>query len=265
MRALIRQLDAGTVGDMALVCIADAIVGASFGAITVSSHLPLWLPVAMSLIVFAGSAQIAMVGILLAGGSPIAAAMTGLALNGRLLAYGFAVHDVFGKSRLARLLGAHFIVDESAAFAMQQLQPAKKRAAFWTAGLMMFVMWNVAVAAGAFMGRSLASASTLGLDATFPVILFALVWPSLARGKAGLHRRTAAGSLLALGATLVLAPGLAVLVSLLALVPVRWRSRNGGNVRDTHDTYDAHDAHDKHNAHDASSAPLSPDPQGASS
>jgi len=228
MRALIRHLDAATLGDMALVCAADAIVGASLGAISVAGHLPLWFPVALSVIVFAGSAQFATVSVLLAGGSPMAAAITGLALNGRLLAYGFTVCDVFGKGRLARLLGAHFIVDESVAFATQQTQPARRRAAFWAAGLMLFVIWNAAVAAGALAGRALTNASALGLDAAFPVILFALVWSSLARGGARLYRATALGCVLALGATCVLAPGLAVLTSLLSLVPEAWRRRDGG-------------------------------------
>ena len=228
MRALIRPLDAATVGDIALVCAADALVGASFGAIAVSGGLPLWLPIVLSIIVFAGSAQFATVGVLLAGGSPVAAAITGLALNGRLLAYGFTVYDVFGKSRIARLLGAHFIVDESVAFAMQQAHPAQKRAAFWMAGLMLFVMWNAAVMVGAFAGRSIASTSALGLDAAFPVVLLALVWPSLNQRGMGLYRTTALGSLLAIGATCLLAPGLAVLTSLLALVPVAWRKRNDG-------------------------------------
>ncbi len=51
----------------ALVWVADILVGLSFGAITVSGGLPPWLPVALSLLVFAGGAQFAAVGAVLAG------------------------------------------------------------------------------------------------------------------------------------------------------------------------------------------------------
>jgi predicted branched-subunit amino acid permease len=64
--------------DVALVCLADAIVGVSFGAITVSSGLPIWLPMVLSVAVFAGAAQFMFVGLVASGGNPIAAAVTGL-------------------------------------------------------------------------------------------------------------------------------------------------------------------------------------------
>jgi predicted branched-subunit amino acid permease len=82
--------------DVALVCLADGLVGVSFGATTVAGHLPWWLPVAMSLLVFAGGSQFAAVGVVLAGGSPVAAVAAGAVLNTRLLPYGFAVADVVG-------------------------------------------------------------------------------------------------------------------------------------------------------------------------
>ena len=56
----------------------------SFGATAVAGGLPGWLPVAMSLLVFAGGAQFAAVGVVLAGGSPVAAVAAGALLNTRL-------------------------------------------------------------------------------------------------------------------------------------------------------------------------------------
>jgi predicted branched-subunit amino acid permease len=87
--------------DVALVCVADGLVGVSFGATTVAAHLPWWVPVAMSLLVFAGGSQFAAVGVVLAGGSPVAAVAAGAVLNTRLLPYGFAVADVVGSAERA--------------------------------------------------------------------------------------------------------------------------------------------------------------------
>ncbi|HEY7361902.1 MAG TPA: AzlC family ABC transporter permease, partial [Streptosporangiaceae bacterium] len=88
MRSFWRTLDQGSLRDISLVCLADAIVGASFGAITVSGGLHPSVPVAMSVLVFAGGAQFAAAGVVLAGGSPAAAVVAGLVLNARLLPYG---------------------------------------------------------------------------------------------------------------------------------------------------------------------------------
>ncbi|MGW6027658.1 AzlC family ABC transporter permease, partial [Streptomyces sp. NPDC055214] len=62
------HLPRGVLRDIALVWLADAVVGVSFGAIAVAGGLPVWVPVLMSLLVYAGSAQFSAVGILAAGG-----------------------------------------------------------------------------------------------------------------------------------------------------------------------------------------------------
>src|SRR5438876_784324 len=65
MRSVWRTVDRDTLRDIGLVCLADAIVGASFGTIAVSGGLPLWVPIAMSAFVFAGGAQFAAVAVVL--------------------------------------------------------------------------------------------------------------------------------------------------------------------------------------------------------
>lgn len=84
------------VRDSALVWLASGVVGVSFGAVSVVGGLPVWVPVVMSLVVYAGSAQFSAVGVLLAGGGPFAAAATGLILNTRTAAFSLAVADVLG-------------------------------------------------------------------------------------------------------------------------------------------------------------------------
>src|ERR1700757_4184656 len=73
--------------DIALVALADGIVGPSFGAAAVAGGLPWWVPVALSVLVFAGGSQIAAVGVVLGGGSPVAAVAAGGVLNNPLLPY----------------------------------------------------------------------------------------------------------------------------------------------------------------------------------
>jgi predicted branched-subunit amino acid permease len=227
--------------DVALVCLADGLVGASFGATTVAGHLAWWVPVALSLLVFAGGSQFAAVGVVLAGGSPFAAVAAGAVLNTRLLPYGFAVADVVGppdrtvpdravhvRARsarwrwLIRLLGAQVITDESTAFALRQTDPARRRAAFWTCGLTLFAVWNVSVLLGVLAGSVVRNTGALGLDATFPAVVIALALPALA----GLRTRFSAGTgaVIAVALTPVLPAGLPVLAALAGLA-TGWRPR----------------------------------------
>jgi predicted branched-subunit amino acid permease len=181
MRILWRTASPALLRDVGLVCLADGIVGVSFGATSVGGGLAWWVPVALSVLVFAGGSQIAAVGVVLAGGSPLAAVLAGAVLNTRLLPYGFAVADVVGGPDVApaanvtgaagstgaggghrgghrggllagpwasRLAGAHVITDESVAFTLRQPDAARRRSAFWACGVGLFVVWNLSVLLG---------------------------------------------------------------------------------------------------------------------
>src|SRR3984885_7156501 len=163
MRSLWRTLpaawprDAALLRDVGLVCLADAIVGVSFGATSVAGGLAWWVPLALSVLVFAGGSQIAAVGVVLAGGSPLAAVAAGAVLNTRLFPYGLAVADVVtcagdaGQARtgagaavkrwLVRLIGTHLITDESVAFALRQGGRGGRGGGFWAGGRALFVAW----------------------------------------------------------------------------------------------------------------------------
>ncbi len=188
----------------------------SFGAIAVAGGLPVWVPVVMSLVVYAGSAQFSAVGVLLAGGGPVAAAATGLLLNTRTAAFSLAVAEHIGRTRLVRLVGAHLVTDETVAFTLAQRDPARRRAAFWVSGIGLFTVWNVCVAAGALAGGALGDTGRYGLDAAFPAVLAALVLPVL-REDAGVRRAALAGAVLALALTPAVPAGVPVLAALAGL------------------------------------------------
>lgn len=176
----------------------------------------MWVPVLMSLVVYAGSAQFSAVGVLLAGGGPLAAAATGLLLNTRAAAFSLAVAGLLGPGRATRLLGAHLVTDETVAFALAQPDPARRRAAFWVSGLGLFAAWNVGVLAGALAGSALGDTDRYGLDAAFPAVLAALVLPAL-RADPGVRRAALLGAAIALAVTPAVPAGIPVLLALLGL------------------------------------------------
>jgi branched chain amino acid efflux pump len=216
MRSIWRTIDRALVRDVLALAAAVGMVGASFGTIAVATGLPWWMPSVMSVLVFAGGAQFLVVGVIAAGGSPIAAVLGGLMLNARHLPFGLAVADEIGRGRLARLVGSHLLVDESVAFALAQRDPARARAAYWACGVTLFLTWNTAVLGGALAGQAIGDPGAFGLDAAFPAALLALLLPSL-RDRAVL-RPALVGGAVALAASPLLPPGVPVLLALVGLV-----------------------------------------------
>lgn len=219
MRSIWRTLRGGLsrdlVRDIALVCAADTLVGVSFGAIAVGEGLPLWLPVLLSVVVFAGAAQFMFVGIIASGGTALAAVAAGLLVNARHVPFGFTVGDALGGGRLRRLVGSHLMIDETVAFALAQRDPERRRAAYWACGAGLFVCWNAGVALGALGGTAVSDTDAFGLDAAFPAVLLALVLPSLR--EAGTRRAALVGLGVALAAAPFLPAGVPVLLALAGL------------------------------------------------
>lgn len=216
MRSFWRTLDRPLLRDIALVALADGVVGVSFGAIAVSGGLPAWVPLAMSPAMFAGGAQFAALYIALGGGGALAAVVAGLVLNARLLPFGFAVADVLDLPWPARLLGSQLLTDESVAFTLLQRDPVRRRAAYFVCGVLLFVVWNVGTLLGVLAGRAVGNPDALGLDAASPMVLLALVLPALREPRA--RRAALVGAAVALAATPFLPAGLPVLLALIGLV-----------------------------------------------
>ncbi|MBJ8348449.1 AzlC family ABC transporter permease [Antrihabitans sp. YC2-6] len=204
--------------NVALVCFASGLVGISFGAITVGAGLPIWLPMLLSVLVFAGAAQFLFVGIIAAGGSPIAAVLAGVVVNARHIPFGMAVGPSIGTSWPRRIIGSHLMIDEAVAFALAEKDAGRRRKAYWACGVGLFFTWNVGVLAGAFGGTAIEDTDTLGLDAAFPAVLLALVLPAL-RDR---HTRNAAlaGSVVAVAAASFAPAGLPILLSLAGVLLV---------------------------------------------
>lgn len=215
-------MPAGLLRSVALLGAASSLVGVTFGAIAVAEGLPGWMPVLLSLLVFAGAAQFLFVGIVAAGGDPLAAVLAGLLVNLRLVPLGMAVGDLLGPGWLRRAIGAHLLVDETAAFALAQDDPRNRRVAYWASAGALVVCWNAGVLVGVLGGAVVTDPAALGLDAAFPAVLLALVLPALR--DPGTRRQALVGAGLATGTGLVLPAGVPVLVALTALL-LRARER----------------------------------------
>ena len=215
VRSIRGHLGRPTTRAIALVCIADGLVGISYGAVAVHSGIQPWVVLALALLVLAGASEILFVGIVAAGGSPLTAALAGLLVNARHLPFGLAIHEVVGTG-WRRVLGTHLLNDESVVFALDQDTLERKRAAFWACGLGILLCWPAGAALGAFAGTVLEDTDAFGLDVMFPAVLLALIFPALRERRT--RRAALVGAVVAVAATPFLPSGIPVLLSLVGLL-----------------------------------------------
>ncbi len=208
-------LDRNVIKGIILVCLADGIVGVSYGSLATGFGFELWVPLMLSLLVLAGASEFLFIGIVASGGSPFAAAAAGLLVNARHLPFGMAVKEVIERSPF-KLLGCHIMNDESVVFGVSQATLAKRRAAYWLCGLGIAACWPLGVIIGGTIGSIIPDINTIGLDAVFPTILLALIVGSLKKRRTRVSAFS--GTLISLISVPFVPIGMPVLFSLLGLL-----------------------------------------------
>lgn len=167
------------VADGVAVAVATGLYGVSFGAVSVAAGLDVWQTCALSLLVFTGASQFALVGVLAVGGSPVVAALSGLMLGVRNTLYGVRLAPLLGWRGWRRVLAAQVVIDESTAMSVLRESPAAARVGFLTTGVGVFVLWNAFTLVGALAGSALGDPRDYGLDAAVGGAFLALLWPRL--------------------------------------------------------------------------------------
>lgn len=202
------------------VGVATGLYGASFGAISVASGLDVLQTCVLSLLMFTGASQFALVGVLGAGGSAVSAAATAALLGTRNTLYGLRLAPTLGWRGRRRVAAAHLVIDESTAMAVTRQTPDLARTGFLVTGVSVFVLWNLFTLLGALGGTVIGDPRTYGLDAAVGGAFLALLWPRLAdRSARTLALAAAAVALLVVplapsGVPVLAAGGVALLVGL---------------------------------------------------
>ncbi len=227
----------GVVRDAVGVGVATGAYGLSFGAIGAAAGLTVAQTCATSVLIFTGASQFALVGVLAAGGTPAAAALTATLLGTRNALYGLRLSSLLQLRGTSRLVGAQLVIDESTAMALaHEDDPLARRLAFWSTGLAVFVLWNLATLGGALAGTALGDPETFGLDAAVPAAFLALLWPRLTDRRARVVALGAAGVALLL--TPVAPAGVPVMAAALVAVGAGmvWRDALTGSATDERGT-----------------------------
>jgi predicted branched-subunit amino acid permease len=224
--------DAAVVRDALGVGVAVGLSGFAFGVTSAGSGLSLLQTCVLSLAVFTGASQFALVGALAAGGNPYTAAAGAFFLGVRNSVYGLRLSQLLALPRLLRPFAAQWVIDETTAVTLPQPTRRAARIGFAVTGLTLYVLWNLTTLLGALGAKALGDTDAWGLDAASPAVFLALLAPML---KTTTERVTAAVAvLLALGLLPVLPAGVPVLLSALAAPAVLFlNGRRNGTGRAT--------------------------------
>ena len=200
------------------VGVATGAYGLSYGALGTSAGLSVVQTCALSVLMFSGGSQFALIGVLGGGGNAASGSASAMLLGARNALYGARLAPVLGLRGVGRAIGAQVVVDESTAVALRY-EPEGASAArlgFWATGLAIFVLWNLSTLLGALLGNQLGDPRDFGLDAAAPAAFLALLAPRL-RGRSP-WLTALAGAAVAIAVVPVVPAGVPVLLA--ALVPV---------------------------------------------
>ena len=155
--------------------------GLSFGALSVASGLDIWQTCLLSLLMFSGGSQFALIGVLASGGTAAGgAAIASAALLGtRNGLYALRMAPIVGGGWPKKFLAAHWTIDESTAVGSAQPTLESQRTGFWFTGAIIYVGWNLTTLVGALIGDLLGDVSQYGLDAAAAAAFLGLLWPRL--------------------------------------------------------------------------------------
>src|SRR3954447_5374821 len=130
------------------VGVAVGLSGFAFGVTSSGAGLTVLQSCLLSLLVFTGASQFALVGSLGAGGNPFAAAAGAFFLGTRNAFYGLRLSQILALPKPVRPLAAHWVIDETTAVALAQPGRKSARLGFTVTGLTLYVLWNVTTLLG---------------------------------------------------------------------------------------------------------------------
>ncbi len=211
--------------DSLSVAIPVGTYGAAFGAAAIAGGFSVLQACALSLLLFSGASQFAVVGVMASGGAPISAITTAGLLGIRNGLYGLKMAPVLKLKGVKRLLGAQITIDESTGVSISQESRGSDamRLGFFATGIGVFIFWNLFTLLGALGADAIGDPATIGLDAAVPAAFLGLLWPRLTNTLVRVGAVTS--MILSLVLTPFLGAGLPIIATVLIAVILGWSAR----------------------------------------
>lgn len=197
-----------------VLCLGFVVMGMGLGVLVASVGLPWWVAPALSAIVFAGSVEFLLVG-LIASSAPLAlVASTTLLMNARHLVYGISYPLQNVKGNLAKALAVYMLCDEAYALNTAPGSQNFRSSRIMTVSVVLWLSWWGGSTLGVILGATFLS-NLEGVDFVMTGMFIVL---SMDAYRAVKDRVTASLAVIASLTAIILAPHSMLLVSLLTLV-----------------------------------------------
>jgi predicted branched-subunit amino acid permease len=195
--------------------------GAAFGAAGITAEFSILQTCLLSLLLFSGASQFAVVGIMGAGGSAVSAIATATLLGFRNALYGLQLAPILKVTGLKRIIASQITIDESTAVSTLQSNDSDRKRAFYLTGFGVYIFWNLFTFLGALGASAIGDPSVWGLDAAVPAAFCGLVWPRLKDKR--LFLISACSIILALLLTPITPAGIPIITTVLLAVIFGWK------------------------------------------
>lgn len=133
-----------------------------------------------------------------AGGSTLTGVLSGWLVSTRFGLFAAAISPRLWRSPAKKAAAAHVSFDPNVAMSMREATDEDVRRVYIASSLWMVVPWWISGTLGAIVGSRVGDPATYGLDAVFPAVLLAIIWPQLGDRRGLLIAVLAAGAALAL-------------------------------------------------------------------
>ena len=195
--------------------------GAAFGAAGITAGFSILQTCLLSLLLFSGASQFAVVGIMGAGGSAVSAIATATLLGFRNALYGLQLAPILKVTGLKRIIASQITIDESTAVSTLQSNDSDRKRAFYLTGFGVYIFWNLFTFLGALGASAIGDPSVWGLDAAVPAAFCGLVWPRLKDKR--LFLISASAIILALLLTPITPAGIPIITTVLLAIIFGWK------------------------------------------
>ncbi len=152
-------------------------IGIPYGVVARQAGLSIAETSAMSLIVFAGAAQFAMVELLRSGADAFVIVLTVLLINARHLLMATALRPFVATASLPRRLGlAYILTDEAFALGIGWFRRGHRDLSYYTVfGAVLWCCWNAGTLLGATLGAGIQDPQRFGVDFAITASFVAIV------------------------------------------------------------------------------------------
>lgn len=154
-----------------------SVIGVPYGVLAREAGLSVAEASASSFLIFAGSAQFAVVELVGAGASAPVVVLTVLLVNARYLVIASALRPFVAGAPLVRRLGiAYLLTDESFAMGIGWFRRGHRELTYYvTFGIGLWVAWNASTLAGALLGAGVTESRRFGVDFAITAAFLAIV------------------------------------------------------------------------------------------